>query len=87
MYRRKASLDQRPIIMMVKVGTLDRYMAIAALDLSDRVPMSSGLKSRCTSPIDLVVDRSLVSIVEADSLNCFSSTWMVLAVVDPSVLG
>ena len=36
----KASLDHRPIIIMAKTGTPPRYIAIAALDLMECVPIS-----------------------------------------------
>ena len=42
MYLKKASEDQRPINMMVKVGTLSRYIAMAAPERMEWVPMSLG---------------------------------------------
>ena len=59
MYRRKASLDQRPMIMIVYVGTLARYMAMAAPDLRECVPMSSAVKPRVSLPMALTVDLSV----------------------------
>ena len=63
MYRRKASLDHRPIIMIVNVGTLARYMAMAEPDLMECVPISSGSKPRLSFPICAAADRSLVRTV------------------------
>ena len=40
MYFRKARLDQRPISMIEKTGTPARYMAIAAPDRIECVPIS-----------------------------------------------
>ena len=86
-YRRKASLDQRPIIMIVKVGTSARYIAIAAPDRTECVPMSSGLNPSLSSPSDLAADLSLVSIVDAEIVASLSFTRMVFTVDDSSVLG
>jgi len=51
MYRRKASELHRPISMMVYTGTSSRYIAIAAPDRSECVPMSEILKPRVVSPM------------------------------------
>ena len=87
MYRRKASLDQRPIIMIVKVGTSARYIAIAAPDRTEWVPMSSGLNPSLSSPSDLAADRSLANIVEAEIVASLSFTRMVFTVEDSLVFG
>ena len=65
-YRRNASEDQRPIIMIENVGTLSRYIAIAAPDLIECVPMSSGLKPSLISPRLLAAERSLEQAVVDD---------------------
>ena len=44
MYLRKASLDHRPIIMIEKVGTPARYIAMAEPDRTECVPISSDAK-------------------------------------------
>jgi hypothetical protein len=50
-YRRKASLDQRPMSMMVYAGTPAMCMAIAAAERIEWVPHSSGLKPRRSVPM------------------------------------
>ena len=73
MYRRKASEDQRPIIMIENVGTSSRYIAIAAPDRMECVPMSSGLKPSLASPRVRAAERSLERAVVDDmveSLPC-----------------
>ena len=65
MYARKALLDHRPIIMMVKVGTRAKCIAIAAPDLIECVPMSSRLKPRVSNPIAFTVTlRAFLMTVE-----------------------
>ena len=62
-YRRKASLDHLPMIMIVKVGTLARYIAIAAPERMEWVPMSSGPKPRISLPIALTMFLRAVLMV------------------------
>ena len=50
MYRRKASLLQRPINMMVYTGTSFRYMAMADPLLREWVPISSEEKPSLSFP-------------------------------------
>ena len=56
-YRRKASLDQRPSNMIVKTGTLARYIAMAA----QWRPIYSAVKPKISGPIDLVAILSRCS--------------------------
>ena len=53
---RKALEDQRPMVMMVKVGTPSRYIAMAALKRMEWVPMSLGWKPRQSSPTLLAAE-------------------------------
>ena len=46
------------MIMIVRVGTLARYNAIAAPERSEWVPISWGLKPRVASPITLAAAQS-----------------------------
>ena len=50
MYRRKASLAQRPTSMMANTGTPARYMAMAAPARMEWVPTSEGAKPRQCAP-------------------------------------
>ena len=63
MYRRKASLDQRPIIMMEKVGTCDKYMYMAAPKRMGCVPILAGANPRTSSPTIPAADFILVQAV------------------------
>ena len=49
MYRRNASLDHQPSIIIVKVATSARYIVMDSPDLIEWVSMSSGLKPRMYS--------------------------------------
>ncbi len=53
MYHRKASLDQRPIIMIRKTGHPPRNIAIAAPEQMECVPILSTKMWRVSSPIAL----------------------------------
>ena len=53
MYRRKASLDHLPIIIIVYTGTSPKYIAIAAPDRIECVPKSPGFSPRRSQPIEL----------------------------------
>ena len=64
---RKASDDHLPIIMIENVGTPSKYMAIAAPDRIEWVPMSSFGKPSLFSPIAPAADRSLFLAVVADT--------------------
>ena len=61
MYRRKASLDQRPIIIMTKTGHSPRNIAIAAPDLMEWHPISSALNPRRSSPTAVTAHRRAVT--------------------------
>ena len=60
-YFRKASDLQRPISWMVYVDIWGwaRYMAMAAPDLRECVPMLSAVKPRVSLPMALTVDLSV----------------------------
>ena len=87
MYLRKASLDHRPIIMIEKVGTPARYMAMAAPDRTEWVPMSSDSKPNLSSPTPSAAERSLFRTVVEEMVESLSSTKMVLTGVFSSVPG
>ena len=52
-------MDQREIIMLVKVGTPTRYMSMMAPDLIEWVPMSKDLKTRVSLPRSCVVVKEV----------------------------
>ena len=81
MYLRKVSEDQRPMSMMVKVGTTSRYIAMASPERMEWVPMSSGWKPRRSSPNFLAVERSFLRTVEDFIVFSFLSSNIVLTVV------
>ena len=56
------------MIMIVRVGTLARYSAIAAPERSEWVSMSSGLKPRVASLITLAAAQSFTRI-DADVIS------------------
>ena len=58
MYFRKASEDQRPIIIIVYTGISARCIAIAAPDLSECVPTSPALKPSLASPMAKTAARN-----------------------------
>ena len=66
-YRRKASLDQRPIIMIVQTGTSPKYIAIAAPDLMECVPISPRFKFKRSQPIDSIAASSAATISSEDT--------------------
>ncbi len=57
MYRRKASLFQRPNNMKVKTGTTDRYMAIAAPLQAECKPIWAAVKPRISGPMEVAAKR------------------------------
>ena len=57
MYSKKASEDQRPISMIVYTGISSRYIAMAAPDLMEWVPISDILKPSDDSPIECAAAR------------------------------
>ena len=68
MYRKKASLDHRPMIMMVKVGTCARYIAMAAPERRECVPISVSAKPRASLPRVLTVHlKEFLIAVEVSS--------------------
>ena len=73
-------MDQRPIIVMMKVGTPARYMAMTAPDLMECVPMSAGLKPRVSSPRSCAAERSLERTVEEEIVLRSPLMRMVLTV-------
>ena len=56
-YNRNASELHRPISMMVYTGTSSRYIAIAAPDLMECVPISEGSKPNLALPIAVAAAR------------------------------
>ena len=63
MYLRKASLLHLPMSIIVKIGTLSRYIAMAAPLRMEWVPQSSALKPRTSSPMIVTAARNLSRIV------------------------
>ena len=64
MYLRKASEDQRPMSMIVKVGTLSRYIVIADPERIEWVPISSRWKHRQSLPTFWVAEQIFLRTVE-----------------------
>lgn len=60
MYLMKESLRQRPMSMMVMMGTPDRYIAMAPPERMEWVPMSLALKPRASSPMLSTAQRSIL---------------------------
>ena len=87
MYLRKASEDHLPIIMMENVGTPSRYMAIAAPDRREWVPISSLVKPSFSSPMTDAAERSLFLAVLEDIRRSRLLSRMVLTVVSADVSG
>ena len=87
MYRRKASLDHLPIIMIVKVGTPARYIAIAAPERMEWVPMSLGSNPSFSSPMRCPADCSFVRTVLDVIVRSLPLIRIVLTVVLVSVPG
>ena len=54
-YFKNASEDQRPTSIIINTGVSSRNMAIAAADLLEWVPMSSGLKPKVSLPMTLAL--------------------------------
>ena len=81
MYHRKASLDQRPIIMMEKLGTCAKYTCVADPERIEYVPILAGENPRKSSPTIPAADCILVrAVVEHIVLREFL-TSMVLTQV------
>ena len=80
MYLKNASLDHLPINMIVYTGISSRYMAIAAPEWSECVPISSGWKPNRAAPIDAAAPRTacLMSIPETWYVRPFE--WNVFTV-------
>ena len=78
---RKASEDQRPMSMMVKVGTPSRYITMAATKRMEWVLMSSGWKPRQSLPTFLASERSFLRTVEEWMVFSFPASNIVLTVV------
>ena len=57
-YFKNASEDQRPTSIIIKTGVSSRNMAMAAADLLEWVPMSSGLKPKVSLPMTLALVRN-----------------------------
>ena len=68
MYLRNASLDQRPMSMIVKTGHSPKYIAMAAPDLIECVPIwSFVMPSRC-SPIATTASRR--ALITCSDVTC-----------------
>ena len=87
MYRRKASLDQQPIIMMEKVGICAKYMCMADPKRIECVPILEVANPRTFSPTIPAADRILVQAVVEDIFLREFSTRMVLTHVSMLVPG
>jgi hypothetical protein len=79
MYLRKAVLDHLPISMIEKTGTPARYMAIAAPEQMDLVPISDRWIPSFVSPIETTTSRHTSAIIYPVilmilSLYCMSKT-------------
>ena len=86
-YRRNASLNHLPIIMMVKVGTLARYIAMADPDLIECVPISTGSKPKSSFPTRWPADCNFIQTVLDVMVRSLPLTRMVLTVVSAFVPG
>jgi hypothetical protein len=71
MYRRNASLDQRPIIMIWQTEQSLRNITMAAPDLIECVPISDCLICRTSSPM-----ATTASFMAA--ITCAEVTWSIL---------
>lgn len=80
MYRRKASLDHRPSIIIVYTGTSPRYIAIAAPDLMECVP---------TSPFCIpILFLPTASIAPSSaSINILDVTWVICPFISTAETG
>ena len=87
MYFRKASLDHRPIIMMEKVGTSARYIAMAAPERMECVPMSFPVNPSLSTPISSTAERSFVRTVADEMVESLSLRKILLTVDVFSVPG
>ena len=72
---------------MVNVATSARYIAMAAPERREWVPISSALNPSFVSPSVLTADRSFDSMVDEEIRASLLSTRIVLTVVEGSVLG
>ena len=86
-YRRNASEDHLPIIMMEKVGTPSKYIAIADPDLIECVPISSFENPRRFSPMAAAADRSLFRAVVDEICLSVLLSRMVFTEVSEEVPG
>jgi hypothetical protein len=68
MYLRNALLDHLPISMIEKIGTPERYMAIAAPKQMDLVPISDRRMPSFVSPIVTTPSRHKSAIISAVTL-------------------
>ena len=73
--------------MIVNVATSAKYIAIAAPDLMECVPISSGSKPSTSSPMSLAAARSFSSIVAEEMVDSLLSTKIVLTLVSDVVPG
>ena len=87
MYLRKASLDHRPIIMIEKVGTSARYIAMAAPDRIECVPISFPVNPNLSTPMSSTAEQSLVRTVDDEMVEIVSFRRIVLTVEVSSVPG
>ncbi len=71
MYRRNASLDQRPIIMIWHTEQSLRNIAIAVPDLIECVPISDFLMCKSSLPM-----AAIASFMAA--ITCADVTWSIL---------
>ncbi len=71
MYRKEASLDQQPIIMMRQTEQLPKNMAIAALELIECVPISSFLI--CSTSLPMAWMASFIA-----AINYLDVMWLIL---------
>ena len=67
--------------MMVKVGTLSRYIAMAAPERMEWVPMLSGWKPRRSLPTFSAAEQSFLQTVEELIVFIFPARNIVLTVV------
>ena len=87
MYFRKASLDHLPIIMMEKVGTSARYIAMAAPERMECVPISFPVKPSLSTPMSSTAERSFVRTVADEMVEILSLRKIVFTVDVSSVPG
>ena len=87
MYLRKALEEQRPMSIMVKVGTLSRYITMAAPERIECVPVALGWKPRRSLPTFSAAERIFLWTVEELMVFSFLPRNIVLTLVSAFIPG